>query len=115
MAFAILTWNPRKLQRRTHLDHKPSQPRLFPVPNHEKFYEPPSHVIIWDFHPSGTVVILAQHPTFIPDVNLRASFVRHKQGKNPNWEARMLARYTYRKSEEGKLTYNRFKGEGILV
>ncbi len=92
-----------------------NQPRLFALPSPEKFYQPPSHIIIFDFHPSGSVVVLAQHPTFIPDVNPRASFVRHKQGKNPNWEARMLARYMYRKSEEGKLTYDRFKGEGILV
>ncbi len=41
--------------------------------------------------------------------------MRHRRGMNPKYEARMLSRYLYRKSEEGKLTYDRFKGEGILV
>ena len=59
--------------------------------------------------------VLAQQPTNIPDVSPRPSWMRHRRGMNPNYEARMLSRYLYRKSEEGKLTYDRFKGEGILV
>ncbi len=53
----------------------------------------------------------------IPGVKLRASFARHRKGRNPHWETRMLASYMYRKSEEGKLTYDKNIGEGpgILV
>ena len=98
-----------------HLGKNP--PRLFALPNPEKFYEPPSHIApshiaIWDFHPSGSVVILASQPSLIPDTKLRAAFARHKKGRNPDWEARMLASYMYRKSEEGKFSYDKNIGEG---
>ena len=89
-----------------------NQPRLFALPNPEIFYEPPSHIAIWDFHPSGSVVIIASQPTLIPDTKLRASFARHRKGRDPHWEAKMLASYMYRKSEEGKFSYDKNIGEG---
>ena len=115
MAFAILTWNPRKPHKETHLEK--NQPRLFALPNPEKFYQPPSHVCVWDFHPSGTIVVLASTATLIPDTRLRVSFARHRKGWKPSEEARMLANLMYRRSEEGKLSYDKRIGEGpgILV
>ncbi len=65
-------------------------------------------MVIYDIHPSGRVVLLSQHPTRIPGIDTRASFARHRRGFNPGYEARLLARYIYRKSEEGKVGYRRF-------
>ncbi len=112
-AHATPIWNPRKLQRRTHLD-QPQQLHLFD-PKPYEIKNPPKPRPMAEGQPSGSVVILASQPTLIPDTKLRAAFARHKKGRNPDWEARMLASYMYRKSEEGKLTYDGFKGEGILV
>jgi len=65
-------------------------------------------VVIYDVHPSGKIVVLSQCPTRIPDVEPRPSFARHRRGMSPDAEARLLARYIYRKSEEGKVGYRRF-------
>ncbi len=97
------------LREESNLD----QPRLFPVPETEihKYIEPPSHVVVWDWHPSGTVVILSQQPTNVPDVATRPAFFKHKKGKHPKMEAMMLGSYIYEKSEAGKIDY----GKGILI
>ncbi len=95
-------------------DPKPYETKTPPKPMAEgqPFFEPPSHVVVWDFHPSGTCVILAQQPTNIPDVSPRPSFYKHRKGKHPKYEAMMLSSYLLEKSEAGKVG---FKGKGILV
>ncbi len=82
-----------------------NQPRLFPVPDPEKYIAPPSHVVVFDLHESQ-FVILAQEPTRIPHIPTRPTFIRHKKCRDPRWEAKMLARYFYEKSEAGKIVYN---------
>ncbi len=85
------------------------------LPEKQTLYEPPSDVVIYDIHPSGIVIILAQQSTNIPDVAPRPSFFNHKKGKHPKWEAMMLGSYIHEKSEAGKIGYDGFKGAGILV
>ena len=69
------------------------QPRLFPVPN-----TPPSHVVIYDFHPeTNTFVVLAQIPTPAPVPKNRPAFFRHKPGRTPQLEAKAIARYLGKK------------------
>jgi hypothetical protein len=65
------------------------QLRLFPVPN-----TPPSHVVIYDFHPeTNSFVVLAQAPVPVPVPKRRPAFFRHKPGRVPQLEAIALARY----------------------
>ncbi len=90
---------------------RPRPPKQTFLPEKQTFFEPPSHVVVWDFHPSGTCVILAQQPTNVPDVSTRPAFFKHKKGKHPKMEAMMLGSYIYEKSEAGKIDY----GKGILV
>ncbi len=72
-------------------------------------------MVIYDIHPSGIVIILAQQPTNIPDVAPRPSFFKHKKGKHPKYEAMMLSSYIHEKSEAGKIGYEKYEGEAILV
>jgi len=53
-------------------------------------------------------VILAQEPTRIEGIPVRPIFVKHQRCRDPRWEASMLARYYYEKSEAGKTGYRRF-------
>jgi hypothetical protein len=91
-----------------------NQPRLFPIPHPEKYIAPPSHVVIFSLH-EGQFVILSQERTGIKGIPVRPTFIRHRKGKNPKWEARMLSRYFYEKSEAGKLGHKNLKSDEILV
>ncbi len=73
---------------------------------------PPSQVVIIT-RVDGQFVILAQEPTRIPDIPVRPIFLRHKRYMDPRYEASMMAKYYYEKSEAGKIGYNSDKG--ILV
>lgn len=53
-------------------------------------------------------MILAQEPTRIEAVPIRPTVIKHKKGRDPRWEARMMARYFYEKAEAGKIGYRRF-------
>ncbi len=91
-----------------------NQPRLFPVPDPEKFITPPSHVVIFALH-EGQFVILAQEPTHIPDAPIRPTFIRHKRCRPPKWEARTLSRYFYEKSETGKMGVKTLKSDEVMA
>ena len=69
------------------------QPRLFTAPQ-----TPPSHVVIYDFHPeTNTFVVLAQAPTIVPAPKNRPAFFSHKSGRVPQIEAIALVRYLGKK------------------
>ena len=54
----------------------------------------PTHVVICDFHPeTDTLVVLAQAPIRVPAPKNRPAFFRHKPGRNPQIEAKAIARY----------------------
>ena len=40
-------------------------------------------------------------------IPVRPIFVKHQRCRDPRWEASMLARYYYEKSEAGKMGYGR--------
>ena len=59
-------------------------------------------------------MILSQSATGIKGIPVRPTFIRHKKGRNPRWEAKAISRYFYDKAEAGKLGYDPTKGE-IMV
>jgi len=55
---------------------------------------PPSHVVIYDFHPeTNTFVVLAQAPVPVSAPKRRPALFRHKPGRIPQLEAKAIARY----------------------
>ncbi len=80
----------------------------------QPFFEPPSDIAVYAYC-EGQVVILAQQPTNIPDVAPRPSFIRHRRGTHPKWQAMKIASYIHEKSEAGKVGYEQYEGKGILV
>ncbi len=81
-----------------------SPPKPRPMAESQPFFEPPSDIVVYAYC-EGQVVILAQQPTGLEGVAPRPSFMRHRKGVHPKWQAMKI----------GSLIHENYEGKGILV